>query len=464
MKKIYIIGAVALLFGACRPNINIDKNASAGEADFTNYLAIGNSLTAGYTDGSLTVSGQLNSYPQRLFEQFSLVPKNGAVGPFIQPLVHGDDGYPWPKYVMGMTYNSCVPSDSSMAPILFKGFLDTAGDYHYNATVNNGQINNIGVPGIRAVDYRVPGYALYAMAGGAPFAYRFYHSLATTYSPTDELLFQVHNLHPTFFTMWLGSNDVLAYALSGGRGNDQNTATPVFGNFYGPHDISPVNSFDSSYDQALNAAISTGAKGALINIPDITAIPFFTALPIDGLTLPRQGLADTLTNIYKAQSIKAVFQEGSNLFMIRDHKGLVRQAVPGELILLSCPLDSIKCRGWGATVPIPDSFVLTTDEIQFIRDATTSYNAFIKLEANLHHLAYVDMNAFFSQLPAGIAFNGITYNTQFVTGGAFSLDGIHPTQRGYALVANEIIRTINQYYKANVTSIDVNKYKGVTFP
>ena len=73
MRKIYIIGAVAFLFASCRPSVNITTPPKAGNADFTNYLAVGNSLTAGYTDNSLTVSGQLNSYPERLFEQFSLI-------------------------------------------------------------------------------------------------------------------------------------------------------------------------------------------------------------------------------------------------------------------------------------------------------------------------------------------------------------------------------------------------------
>jgi lysophospholipase L1-like esterase len=470
MKYIYIIGAAAILFSACKPNIHIDPKPTAGRADFTNYLAIGNSLTAGYTDGSLTLTGQLNSYPQRLFEQFSIIPVHGAVGPFIQPIVRGDNGYPMPKLVLGLKYSFCNPAESSLAPVRLTGSLDTNGDYHYNATVNNGQINNIGVPGIRAVDYRVPGYALFAQAGGAPYAFRFYNSLAATFSPNDELLFQVHNLHPTFFTMWLGSNDVLGYALKGGQGNDASTATPIFPYFYNTSDISPLSAFDSSYDLALNSAISTGASGALINIPDITSIPYFTTVPADGLVIDRQTYADSLVNLYLSMGIRTVFTPGRNFFMVRDHAGLIRQAVPGELILLDIPQDSIKCAGWGSATsrfkasPIPSNLVLTTDEIQFIRTATQNYNAYIQLEAKLHALAYVDINALFTTLSSGITYNGVTYNTEFVTGGAISLDGIHPTARGYALIANEIIRTINSFYGANVTTTDVNKYKGVTFP
>ncbi len=463
MRKIYSIGVALILLASCRPSININKDATAGNAEFTNYLAIGNSLTAGYTDGSLTVTGQLNSYPKMLFDQFSMIKVHGAVGKFIQPLLTSDNGYPGPKYILAMTYNPCNPADSSLGPVPYPYPLNNSADATYSATVNNGQINNIAVPGIRAADYKVAGYAQFAAAGNAPYALRFYNNPGTA-SPNDELLFMVHNLHPTFFTMWLGSNDVLLYATKGGQGIGDGTATPAFGNFYNPADITPVSAFDSCYDLALNSAISTGASGALINIPDITSIPFFTTIPANGMTLLRQGQADTLKGYYASKGITTSFEVGSNYFMIQDHKGLTRQAVPGELILLTCPKDSITCRGWGTTKPIPDSLVLTTDEIQNVQKAVIAYNAFIKQEADLHHLAYVDMNTYFSKMPAGITYNGITYSTSFVTGGAFSLDGVHPTQRGYALIANEIIRTINAFYKSNITSLDVNKYNGVTYP
>src|ERR1700722_17842977 len=105
MKRIYIIGAIAILFSACRTSVHIAPNPTAGNADFTNYLAIGNSFTAGYGDNSLTLDGQLNSYPVMLFGQFSQIPVHGAVGPFIQPQLSGNWGYPGPKLIIGMTYN-----------------------------------------------------------------------------------------------------------------------------------------------------------------------------------------------------------------------------------------------------------------------------------------------------------------------------------------------------------------------
>lgn len=457
MKKLYTVGAIALLFSACKPSVNVTTPLSSGDVNFTNYMAVGNSLTAGYADGTLTHSGQLNSYPQRLFEQFQRV---GATGPFVQPELPGDYGYPKPKLVLGYV-NHC-DGTTSLGPVPFAQPLDSAGSYHYTSTVNNGQINNIAVPGIRVADYPVTGYALIAAANQAPWALRFYHDPAST--PLDELYYTVHNLHPTFFTLWLGANDVLGYALAGGQGIGDGSAPDLGGGLYRTTDITPTAVFNRLYDTILTAATSTSASGALINIPDITSVPFFTTIPINGLMLSRQGQVDSLQKLYAAPKYNVVFQTGANYFVVTDNSNKVRQAVPGELLLSSIPTDSITCAGWGSTKPIPAEYVLTTEELQWIRNATAAYNSEIERQCNLRHLAYVDMYSYLKTISSGMAYNGINYTTTYVTGGAFSLDGIHLTPRGYALVANQIITTINSFYHSTIPYTDVNKYPGIKFP
>jgi lysophospholipase L1-like esterase len=463
MRKIYIIGAAVLLFTGCKPNVNVSKTPTSGSVDFSNYLAVGNSLTSGYMDGSLTVSGQLNSYPQRLWEQFALIPgANGAKGPFIHPLLHSDNGYPGPKKVLAMTYSSCDPADSSMGPVDYQGFVaDPVDAQPFSSGINNGQVNNIGVPGIRVADYPV---LQYSSPNINPYAARFYHNTSGT--PMDELLYRVNIYHPTFFTLWLGANDALGYALAGGQGNGNltgpNVALPVALNIFSTSDITPLPVFQKLYDSIVSTITHTSASGALINIPDITSLPFFTTIPANGLILTRQGQADSLQALYPL--LKVVFQVGANYFMIQDNAGKTRQAVPGELILLTTPQDQLKCNGWGATAPIPSKYVLTTDELQNIRAAVINYNAFIQQEANLHNLTYVDMNKYLTAVASGIGYNGINYSAQFVSGGAFSLDGIHPTERGYALIANQIISAINAHYHSTIPMVDANKYHGINFP
>jgi hypothetical protein len=230
-------------------------------------------------------------------------------------------------------------------------------------------------------------------------------------------------------------------------------------------DISPTAIFQRCYDSAVAVALSTGASGALINVPDITSLPFFSTVPANGLWLDRQGQADTLRNyVWGKVTFNKVFQPGANYFIIEDHNGQIRQAVPGELLLLTVPSDSIKCAGWGSRKAIPAKYVLTTDELQNIRAATKAFNQHIQTTATLRHLAYVDMFTYMQQMSSGIAYDGIKYNTTYVSGGAISLDGLHPTPRGYALVANEIIRSINFHYHSTIPMVDANRYHGINFP
>ena len=464
MKKLYIFCGLSCLFAACKPNVTITIPPSAGLANFSNYLAIGNSLTAGYTDNSLTVSGQLNSYPQRLFEQFQLIPgiNGGAKSYFIQPLLHSDNGYPSAKKVLGYVYNACT-LDSSLSPIDYPNFVQDPVDalrYTWqNSTYNNGQINNIGVPGIRIIDYPVAGYG-----GANPYAARFYNNV--NLSPFDELNYRVRNLHPSFFTMWLGANDVLGYALKGGTGDGTGYASPGIPgtNIYNSYDITPYTQFYKLYDSAVRVATSTGATGALINIPDITSLPFFTVMASNGLVITRQSEADSLNRAWSAVPVNKAFQIGNNQYMVKDHNNNIRQSVPGELILLTVPQNTTNCTGLGAFTPIDNLYVLTTEELQMIRSATGLFNGFIYQESLKYHLAYIDMNTYLSTVNTGVVYNGINYNANFVTGGAFSLDGVHLTQRGYALVANQILTTVDSFYHATIPLVDVNKYHGVLFP
>ena len=43
---------------------------TAGDADFSNYVALGASFTAGFTDNALFIASQENSFPNTLSKQF----------------------------------------------------------------------------------------------------------------------------------------------------------------------------------------------------------------------------------------------------------------------------------------------------------------------------------------------------------------------------------------------------------
>ena len=141
-----------------------------------------------------------------------------------------------------------------------------------------------------------------------------------------------------------------------------------------------------------------------------------------------------------------------------------RQTTSADFILLTTAA-ALKTGG-GTQTPLTNGQVLTEKETSRVLTATAAYNASLSQLAAAYGLALVDANSKMVQLSAasGLQFDGVKYNTTFVTGGAFSLDGVHLTGRGYAVIANEFISAINSTYGSNLPKVEVNKYSGVTFP
>jgi len=74
-NKFIYLAIIAAGFASCEPEFEntVDANYTAGDADFTTYVAVGNSLTAGYMDGTVSRVGQTYSFPNLLAQQFALV-------------------------------------------------------------------------------------------------------------------------------------------------------------------------------------------------------------------------------------------------------------------------------------------------------------------------------------------------------------------------------------------------------
>jgi hypothetical protein len=286
------------------------------------------------------------------------------------------------------------------------------------------------------------------------------------------------SINATFFTLWIGNNDVLGYSTSGGE--------------EGGESITSQGVFASLYAATVDSLVKNGAKGAIANIPNITSIPYFNTVPANALPLTQEqadqananpnytGYNQALqfyasTNVITAAEAAQrtiTFKAGANYLLINDNDLTqlqnpqnptqplpnYRQMVAGELLTLVTPADSIKCAGFGILKPMPGQFVLRQSEIDNINDAVDGYNATIKSVALANDLALVDANAKLKELQSGINFNGVNYTTTFVTGGAFSLDGVHPNARGYAIIANTFIDAINTKYNSTIGEVNVNSY------
>jgi lysophospholipase L1-like esterase len=115
--------------------------------------------------------------------------------------------------------------------------------------------------------------------------------------------------------------------------------------------------------------------------------------------------------------------------------------------------------------PIDNQYVLDANEVALTEDYINSYNATIKSIAQQKGLAVFDAYTFLDNIRQnGLLVNGVALNSNYISGGIFSLDGIHLTPRGYAIVANEFIKAINAKYGSSIPLADVSAYGGVKFP
>ncbi len=451
MKKIYIYTLTLLtLFASCKPDLEVAQ-LSAGDADFTKYVSIGNSLTAGYSDGALYEKGQMNSYPTMISKQLNEV---GGASVFNLPItsLNGSDG--GATGAPGRRILAVLPVSDCAGVITGKAVGVTAytNDDVSTNIYTTGGFQNMGVPGIKVAYTQVP---------SAAFPNLFFNRIAST--PAATYMSDVMAQAPTFFTFWLGNNDVLGYATSGGSG--------AIGGF-GPADITDANVFEANVVSFLDTLRDIGAQGIIANIPDVTSVPFFTTIPANGLPISRQTQADSLNGFWAfaggiySPTTALPFQVGSNYFVIEDSAVATnrRALLPGELLILTLPQANLKCAGWGSTVPIPAKYVLDLKEIKTIDSITTIYNNILKTQATAHDFGFVDMNNFLSSFGAGIVYDGVSMDSRFVQGGIFSLDGVHPTAKGYALAANEFIKSINAKYSSILPFVEVNDYEGVLFP
>ena len=485
---------------------------TSGSADFSNYVALGASFTAGFSDGTVFLAAQENSFPKIMSDKFALV----GGGTFNQPLVSDNFGglaiagtrIADPRLVFGGA--GPVGLESIIGPV-------TVGT---DIAVNNptGPFNNLGIPGAKSFHLLAPGYGNITNfpAAANPYAVR-----VTGNAPNATILELAIAQNPSFFSISeIGGNDVLGYATSGGDGSNPITDTATF---------------DASLNAIVAGMTSTGAKGVIGNLPDITSLSHFTTVPHNPLdpSNPAFGpLIPTLNSLYGALNDVYAFLEfqgaiddaairtvvftdtEANAVVIVDENldnistlitqtllgnpqfpafiaqfglppaaapqvagllglvyGQARQATPEDLFVL--PSASVigtvnsdfslflqsqgipaatadQFAAEGVTLPLEDKWSLLPEEQMEIADATAAYNATISSVASSNGLALVDLNSILEEAATtGVEFDDFIHNTDLVFGGLVSLDGIHLTSRGYALMANAFLQAIDATYGTN---------------
>jgi lysophospholipase L1-like esterase len=374
-------------------------SAARAQGSFNVYVALGDSLTAGVVSGSLVETHQANSFP-------ALIARSAGVQDFQQPTVSAP-GIPPELVLVSLSPGPIVAPGASEPGQPTNLFLPRP-------------YNNLGVPGATVSDM----VNTVTDNGGA-------HDLVLRRQGTA--LQEAAALHPTFITLWIGNNDALGAAVAG-QAIDGVTLTPV-------------SKFRSFYSEIVSAVKATGAKIVAANIPDVTTIPFVTTIPpvvVNPST--RQPV------IVNGQTVPLIGPDGalaSNAHVLLTASSLLAQGI-------GIP----KALG-GQGTPLPDEVILDANEVGAIQDHIAGYNLAINDLCGAAGIPVFDANALYATIARdGRNVGGVKLTADYLTGGIFSYDGIHPTDLGYAVITNEWIAKINEGGES-LPPIDLSPYLGV---
>ena len=402
------VGIAAAFVGGltgCSDTVGVVAGPTPVNSLFQSYVALGNSLTAGYQSGGINDSTQQESYAALLA---------GAM--------HTRYAYP------ALALPGCPPP---IVDFTTQGRLGGQSSTSTTCALRNpasvtAALNNVAVPGATSLDptsvSTVTSNALTTLVlGGKTHVQR------------------AADAQPTFVSAWIGNNDVLAAAVTGLL---VPTASPV------PSiGVTPEDTFEKNYRAMLRGltSIPTVRGGALIGVVQVTAAPvlFPAEALVNGSLLPTFELYAGPVTI------------GASC--LPSTTSLISFEIVAAIRGGQHPPD-IECTKQGNT-SLGDVFVLDASEQAQLTAAVTGYNTFIKNMADSLGWAYYDPNTTLAALkaPPNSCINAIPDLTSATHpfGTCVSLDGIHPTAKAHEAIVNDLMDAINSKYGTTLQHVSV---------
>jgi lysophospholipase L1-like esterase len=407
---------------------------SLGDANFTTFVSLGNSITAGYQSGALFREGQLHAFPKLIYDQAMVT---GLSGGTVQPTAVVEN-FEIPIInepgIGNRIYVSLTNSGASISIVPVTSLpINLSLERPYN---------NLAVPGAVLWIPNSDGYPISDMfqsisfLSGSSRANPLFAVILRSETFGSNMYQQAKSLNPTFITLWIGNNDVLGYATSGGTSPSMPT---------------PDNMFQTLYKNVIDSLVTTGAQIVVANIPDVSVLPYFKIVPLPPHFSGPQGV-------------------DSNDLIFGVTKSGVRALEYGDCLTMTA--SAALQTGLGTQLnPLPDQFILDKDEIQIAKNSVSSFNQIIKFICDNTILKdgkpipVVDINRALNEINNhGMHIAGEFFTSNYITGATFSFDGVHPSSKGHAIIANEFIKTINSRYNANIPFVDITKIPGLSIP
>ncbi len=502
-------GAGSGPYAATNSTIPPAVGGNPGSGLMGRIVGVGDSLTAGTQSdamlGQLTptvtspVSGfpgnfvpptQFNGFWSLLYEQATgLTPTQMATpGTSVLPLIAGPGL--GSQIVLGIPpepVSNSHPSCDTFNQAAYS--LGTYGATRLNTTAPT---YDLGVPGITAHEaltmtgplaptcQTIPGIPanvaglLQVTGSESNMFYPMLGSYASSVSPLTEVNAAVA-LRPTLATVWLGANDMLHYTFSGG----------LFGAVDTPAQM------QQDITTTIQKLQAVGAKVAVANLPNILeAAQFFqggtppatvgglptclvqnyTYCAVSASLTPAVGAptAGGIANLIVA-SVQANNGVGPNGYLTE--AGLF--CAIGEATGGAPSINLDNCTGTvGAKGSGMGEFYLTDAFAANVQSLNTGYNTAIAAAATATGVPLVDVASTIDQIHNAAApgfalaasVNPGKCCTAVFGGGLFSLDGLHPSNTGYALIANLWIQAIDAKYGATMAPVNIAAVYNGTAP
>lgn len=401
IKRLTTTLLVALpLLAGCRTDEKLNAPA-VNDALFRRYVAMGNSITAGFQSAGINDSTQQRSYAVLLGK---------AMG----------TSFNYPK----LNGRGCPPPFTNNVTQARVGG-GTAATCDLRVPVP-GTINNLGVPGARAEEL--------LNNFGVPVSSS--NALTTFILGGETQVQRMAEAQPTFVSLWIGNNDVL-----GSLTNSANPGNPLF--------VTPGGIFNAQYDSLADAINATGAKAVLIGVADVSVIPYAS-----------KGTLYFCASANAAGACGVPPQLPPGLFVSPTCAPALVGGLGDTTLVpwpVGVPLILAAAQGASDTLDCTvDNKVVSGTELAGLHAAVTGFNAHIQTVAANNGWAYLDPNPAllaaradtttprkveaFPKIPANPLAAPVTFGT------FFTLDGVHPSALAHQVVASAIAGAINTQY------------------
>jgi len=438
------LAIAAWLLAGCGDTDAIQQPAlGTGSADFTRYVAIGNSLTAGVQGFGVEEKHQRLAFPAQLALQVGkTVYTRAAAMPdtayedFVIP------GISAPGTQGNLKLVSLVP------PQIVAIRPEEAGH-----TVNftyPGRYNNLAVPGAKVAHLTTMDPSQPDPGDPVSLQNRFYLVLRGF----GTVMEQTAALHPTFVTLWIGGSDVLGSILLGD-----------------PGDMTPAAEFETDFTAVVDLLTALEPRPGIVcaDIPSLTILPFVTTVPpyvVNPVTL--EPILNPVTGRPKPlEGPDGPLRTGAN-------------GGPADQVTLAA-IDLIE-QGFGFQLgaaidldfdgepdivgkgPLPGEVIVSVEEQTQIETRIGELNEIIRRVAGERGIPVVGVARRLDDAARnGVYLGGLEYTATYITGGLFSLDGVHPTDMGQAIVANAFLETINESFGASIPLVNYADLMGLSF-